>query len=342
MELKKDILLYNLKHIQNLCIKNNLGLVVVTKCCCSFPELVNLLSENGIDSIADSNYENFLKIEHKMKNILLKTSYSDIKTGLKQTDIVYISDYSIFKKISEIHDVKQIMLTIELGDYKEGLPPLEVIPFIKRARKLKNSPIIGISGNLGCLSGKLPDEMSINTMADLANKIKSETAIKTPIVSLGGTIILDSVISGNLSPEINQIRIGEGIFLGYNSSGNSPVEGLDTHVFTYSAEVIEVREKKIDAHSNFGFNAFGHKQTTIKKGVRRRAVLSAGSLAAPMNGLTPFLEGVSIEGITYDFMVLDVTDCNNRIKTGDFIKFHTHYAAVAQAMINPYVIKKII
>ena len=72
----------NVQIVSDFCKKHGIELCVVTKFCCSEPEVVNLLYDLGIKRIADSNQENFERLSintagNLIKNVI-KTRLSDI------------------------------------------------------------------------------------------------------------------------------------------------------------------------------------------------------------------------------------------------------------------------
>ncbi len=332
----------NLLKVIKLCESRGVSLVVVTKVFCSFPPLVDALSGMGVVSIADSNYMNFKRLKTRIKKILIKTLSSDIDSGLEFCDVIHISDFNFLKKIALLPGdyERKVLLNVEIGDNKEGILPDEVIAFIKEADVYNNISIIGIAGNTGCLSGNLPDQTVFSLLNALSLKIRSETGVKNPVISVGGTVFLDALIDGSMGEAVNQIRVGEGIFFGYDSSKNKNIPGFDRTAFIISIEVLEVLEKEIAFIPVSGYNAFGKKASAVSdktSGRRKRAVLGAGILAVSPEGLVPVLDGIKVEGITYDFMVLDITGCEEAIRAGDTVLFYADYSSVARASINPYV-----
>ncbi|MDR1257063.1 MAG: hypothetical protein LBJ86_04895, partial [Spirochaetaceae bacterium] len=131
--------------------------------------------------------------------------------------------------------------------------------------------------------------------------------------------------------------MGEGIFLGYDSSSGRPLKGFNRDAFTLYGEIIEIREKTILPVEGAGHTAFGGDAAKRKTGLRRCAVLDFGLLGASMYDLEPLDRAVETAGQTYDFTIADITESRENYKTGGLIPFRAMYAASARAFLNPYI-----
>ncbi|MDR0383308.1 MAG: hypothetical protein LBH50_04915, partial [Spirochaetaceae bacterium] len=205
------------------------------------------------------------------------------------------------------------------------------------ARRYGKARIAGIAANFGCLSGKMPDIPVIRRLFDTAAAMPCENGLPTPIVSIGGTVAYNLFASGALNGAASELRMGEGIFLGYDSSSGCPLEGFNRDAFTLYGEIIEIREKTIASVEGAGHTAFGGDAAPRKTGRRRCAVLDFGLLVASMYDLEPLDKAVETAGQTYDFTIADITESRETYRTGGFIPFRVMYAASARAFLNPYV-----
>lgn len=319
----------------------------VTKFCTSEPDIVASLYSCGIQSIADSNMKNFSQsFPSELRKDLIKTRMSDIRSlpFLPQEhtpDRVFVSDRELLHAIREISPEcrPEIVLIAELGDFKEGMYPDDIRTCLREFRDL---PIIGVSANFACLSGFLPDIMSIKLLHSLAIEIVEFKQLPTAFVSIGGTVVWQLLLSGALKGLVSELRIGEGIFFGYDSSGNTTIPGLSSSCFTLKGEIVEISIKEITAGKNSGHTALGTEVASRPTGKRTCAVLDFGILAGGEANLKPHDPGLIVVGQTFDFTVADITNSRLKYKSGDFIPFGVQYTGASQAYINPYIERSVI
>lgn len=341
----------NTEHFISLALQNDVSLTAVTKFCLSNATIVQNLINTGITSIADSNMTNFknvktLKKLHLGKNLrttLIKTRVSDIEkiTNLPLDfcpDRVFTSDSIILDEIRKLVPERrmEIVLIVEVGDMKEGIEPQDILPLV---REYSDLSIIGVSANFSCMSGKRPDLESITLLSSIAQKIMIEKNLEKPFVSVGGTVIYNLLKNGSLKGLVSEIRIGEGIFFGYDSSSGCAIPQLIDSAFTLKGEIIEVKAKKIVLPENKCYNSFGENGVSRKTGKRICAVLDFGVLGCSSSHFYILETGMEIAGQTFDYTVVDITDCSKRYKTGEYIDFRIFYTGASQAFLNPYVEK---
>lgn len=326
---------------------SNCGATVsaVTKFCTSRPKIVDALYKNGIRSISDSNMENFFQpLPVDLKKNLIKTRMSDIRSipllpKEYCPDRIFISDRELLLAVRNLQKVRrpEIVLIAELGDFKEGMDPNEIR---RSVREFSDLPIIGVSGNFSCLSGILPDMESIETLHLLGVEIRSVKNLRRPFVSVGGTVVWKLMLSQALRALVSEIRVGEGIFFGHDSSGGCAIPELYNTAFTLEGEIIEIATKDIELPGITGHTALGAEAKRRPTGERTCAVLDFGILAAKQADISVVDKALVIVGQTYDFTVVDITDSMQTYKVGGCISFWIQYAGASQAYINPYIDKE--
>jgi predicted amino acid racemase len=159
------------------------------------------------------------------------------------------------------------------------------------------------------------------------------------IVSGGNSSSLPLVISQEIPAGINQLRIGEALFLGRETAYGTKLPTLHDDIFILHADVIEVKHKPSVPQGIIGKNAFGEDPIFIDRGVRRRAILAIGEQDVSINELVPITEGIEILGASSDHLVIDVTDAKTQIDVGTVISFKMNYRALLQTMTSVYVTK---
>ncbi|HOV14047.1 MAG TPA: alanine racemase [Spirochaetota bacterium] len=270
--------------------------------------------------------------------MLLLTKLSDVFEELENCNSIFVSDLKILEAVSQLKKSKdiEIILSLELGDLRDGINPDNLNNFMKNALKIDNINIRGIGTNLGCLAGKLPDEKTFNILTDCYYNIKTKLGFEFKKISIGGTVFYDFIEQQKIPKEINQIRIGEAIYFGYNMSYKKNIESLRQDTFVFSSEIIEIYDKRVD-NSERGFNAFGEKSNIKKSGIRKRAVLDFGKLIAEKCSIFPIDNNIFIDGQTHNHTVIDISDSNKKYNVGDNIDFTINYNSAATIFLSDVV-----
>lgn len=346
----KSAVKHNFSMMKELCHKNGAQLNVVTKFSLSNPDIIKYLSEEGCTTISDSNMCNFQNLDPqiaaKLTKCVIKTRISDIKKipdlpSYARPDRLFVSDIALLKEIEKLpEDLQpQVVLITETGDMKDGFFPKEICDICHTMPKIN---IIGISVNFACLSGILPDFDTIKMLAELASNVQKIRNLEKPFLSIGGTVVHSVAQNGQLKNLIQEIRSGEGIFFGFDSSGGKILEGFCQKTIILRGEIMEVSDKDFalqQGHSA-GFSATGHSgknPALVETGVRKRAVLDFGILAASQEDLVPVDSSIILAGQTFDFTVVDVTDSSINYVPGNGIDFITNYASASFSMMNRYI-----
>jgi predicted amino acid racemase len=345
IEIQGEAFLENLEKVKKCCERQSVNLSVVTKFCLSNARVAALLFEAGVRSIADSNMACFAslppELAGKLSKSLIKTRLADIRAipslpQFARPNRVFVSDEALIEAVADLPEnlKPQTVLIAELGDLRDGFY-LEEIPAI--VEKYPKVPFDGLSVNFACLSGKMPDLESIEALSRCAGRVFPGR--EKPPVSVGGTVSWPLIESGLLRDLVTEMRMGEGIFFGYDSSSAKPIEGFRRDAFTLYGEIVEVRDKLVSGPETPGLTALGTEAPERKTGKRRCAVLDFGVLGASMKDLEALDPGIEIAGQTFDFTVADITGSSLPWKTGGHIPFRAMYAASSQAMLNPFIKK---
>ncbi len=335
----------NFLKIEELCKKMDKKLMVITKCIRADKKIVSELIKNGVSSIGDTAIGNLIKIEDKAEKMLMKIPYTF--SGENEFEIYYVSDLKIVDRLSKIsRDRKvKIMIPLETGELREGVAAEEIVNFVKEGLKYKNIEIYGITINFGCMAGLLPDAEKYSIAVETAKNIRKKTGCNLETVSAGGTVVYDDLKYGLIPKEINHIRIGEGIFTGFNTSLNKKIEGLSRDTFILSGEIIEIQSKNTDIKGKYGYNAFGEAGNFNEignMGWRKRAVIDVGFMNGRNGKIVPVEKGIRVIGNSYDFTVLDIEECTKELKIGDKVEFLVDYGTIYYAMLNEEIKKKYI
>jgi len=174
--------LYNSKHI---------SIMGVTKGVSADINIVNSLVKSGINTFADSNIINIIKMHEagiQGKFVMLRTPIpSQVESVVKYADISLNSEFSVIKSLSKFalkHNTShKIILMIELGDLREGVMPSNLDGMVKNILELEGIELIGIGTNLACFGGIKPDEAKMTYLSSLAKDIEKKFGFKLKLVS---------------------------------------------------------------------------------------------------------------------------------------------------------------
>ena len=328
--------------IKRRCEPLGVDVVPVVKVVLGDENIVRVLKSLGARVIGDSrirNIKNFSNVNVE-KMLLRSPMLSEIEEVIEFSDISLNTEIEVIKHLSKVSSRKgrihKVIVMVEVGELREGVMPEDVLFFVKKIMELSSIEFLGIGTNLTCLSGIIPTKENLGVLLKLKNLIE-EHGIEVKVVSGGGSNLLPMIWRGKLPRFINQIRVGEGIFLGVEAINRKPLPGLRQDTFTLEAEVIEVKRKPSLPWGERTVDAFGEVPEFEDRGIRRRAILALGKQDVSLSGIIP-LDKFEIIGASSDHMVIDVENCPH-IKVGDIVSFKLNYAGVLFAMTSPFVEK---
>ena len=237
------------------------------------------------------------------------------------------------KKKKKIH---QIIIMVEMGDLREGILLNDVSSFIQEVMMLPNIQISGIGANFACFGGVIPTEQKMHLFSTLVKKMKRKFNLPFPYVSGGNSANHSWLMNTTDVGEVNNMRLGESIFLGCETVKGEPIPNLFTDAFSFFAEVIESKFKPSVPNGVRGKNAFGEFISFPDRGIIRRLIVGVGRQDVLVSGLTPILP-LEIIGSSSDHIILDARD--NHLQTGDEVAFSLDYGALLTAMTSPSIYK---
>lgn len=267
---------------------------------------------------------------------------SEVRDVIKYADISLNSELSVIEALNaeakaqnKIHD---ILIMFDLGDLREGLYyKSDYLPFIEKILSLQNINIKGIGTNLTCYGGLIPDEIILNRLVQIKNKIENGFSIKLDIIS-GGNSSSVTLFNQNIIPkEINHLRLGESILFGKETSYSKEIKGLNHDVFLFQAEIIECKTKPSFPDGTITINSFGEVPQIEDKGMITRLILAIGKQDVILENLVPIDENLSILGGSSDHLILESK--NNKYKVGNIVTFKINYPALVHLMNSNYVKK---
>ncbi|MGG0846551.1 alanine/ornithine racemase family PLP-dependent enzyme [Peribacillus simplex] len=323
----------------------NIEIMGVTKTVCGAPEIARILLDQGIHMLADSKVANLQKMRDagiKANFVLLKSpSLSEVDSVIKNADISLNTEFSVIERLSEAalrHNKEQkIILMIEMGDLREGIMPEDLDSFISEVLKLQGVKIVGIGVNFACFGGVKPNEQKMGMLSLLASAVETKFSLPLSYISGGNSANYNWFMAVDSVGKVNNLRLGESIYLGRETLNRLAIPDLYTDAFTFVTEVIESKRKPSIPFGEIGQNAFGVFPQFQDRGQMSRVILGVGNQDVLVAGLIPTTD-IEILGSSSDHTVLDPKKCN--LIVGDEVTFNLNYGALLSIMTSPYVYKK--
>jgi predicted amino acid racemase len=316
----------------------------VTKVVCGDSMIAEVLVDKGIRMLADSKLENLQKMRDagvQAQFVLLRTpGLSEVESVVKYADISMNTELSTVQCLSaaamKYNIQHQIILMVEMGDLREGIMPTDVEGFVRATMQMPGIKVVGIGASFACFGGIMPSEKKMEQLSWLSSIIKSQFSLSLPYVSGGNSANYNWFASAESVGNINNLRLGESIYLGCEPLERKPIPGLYTDAFTFVSEVIEAKFKPSKPYGETGQDAFGNHPQFMDKGYMRRGILGVGAQDVLVTGLNPQID-IEILGSSSDHTLLDLKQTH--LKVGDEVRFSLNYGALLSAMTSPYVSK---
>jgi len=343
VDLKK--LTHNVKTILAMCDKKHIDVTAVTKVYCAEKPIVEVILEAGIMQVADSRILNLKKLKDlNCKKMLLRIPMiSEAYDVVKYSDCSLNSEIDTIKQLAkaakEINKIHNIILMVDLGDLREGVLIDDVASIVSSIVILDNIKLIGLGTNVTCYGGVIPNSENLGKLIKLKLEIEKTFNLKLPVISGGNSSSLYMVINDTIPGGVNQLRIGEAIVLGRETSFGGAVPNCYNDVFILRGEIVEIKSKPTVPTGTRGMDAFGNIPCFEDKGIRKRAIIALGKQDIRVEGLIPLDADISIFGASSDHLIIDVTDSKIKLTVGDIVDFKIDYGCLLAAMTSPYVEK---
>ncbi|HOJ95203.1 MAG TPA: alanine racemase, partial [Fervidobacterium nodosum] len=295
-----DLIAYNVQKISRLCHENGIELVGVTKLSVGNSRIAKVIRQNGADKLGDSRLKNISKFNEEgipgPYQLLRIPMLSELPTAIKYVDEFLVSMPEIAYQIDTIAKRVQrnveIIYMVDVGDLREGVWFENAVEEIYKVYKnLTFVNLKGIGTNVGCYGGVLPTQENTNTLLNIKKELERLLGYELA-VSGGSTVTLKMLEEGNLPKGVTQFRIGEGIFLGTDATGDRDIPYLSQDTLILEAEIVEVDQKPSVPVGKIGKDAFGRTPHFENRGTRKRIILAIGEQDVKPDGLKPIEEGL--------------------------------------------------
>ncbi len=349
LSIRLDRIEENVRRVVERCSASGISLVGVTKGLCGAPEVARAMREGGCVALADSRVENLrhlreARIDAELHLIRIPMA-SEMEEALRVADVILVSQSEALRSLDEAarssgRSVEAILM-VDLGDLREGIWPEaeEIASVAATIRSLRRVRMRGVGANLGCFGGVLPSEENLSRLVSIRDRLAEACGLPLRIVSGGATSSLILLEEGRMPAGVNQLRVGEAILLGADSTGMRSIPWLHQDTMVFEAQVVESRRKPSVPVGTIGADAFGNVPTFPERGIRRRFVVAAGRQDVRPEGLSPLLPGLEVLGASSDHLILDAEEAAGE-GWGSLIPFRPSYGAMLAAATSEYVEKR--
>lgn len=338
-------LVENTQVIVNKCNKKSISVMGVGKSVCAWDACIDAMVDGGVDYIADARIENLKKIKNDIPKVLLRLPImSQIEDVVKYSDISLNSSLETIAMLNE-EAIKQnkthkIVFMFDIGDLREGVYYKEDYKsYIEKVLEFSNISLIGIGTNLTCFGAVIPTKETLNKLEMIGKDLETTFNLSFEIKSFGNSSSIYLLDSNEDFSYFNNLRPGEAIMLGKETAYGKHIEGTNSDVFRFDAQIIEIYDKPTLPEGEIGVNAFGEKVSYEDRGVVTRAILGFGQQDVDYTNLTPRDENIEILGASSDHTIVEVKVGNYKI--GDVVSFDLEYGSLLTLATSEYIYKEV-
>jgi predicted amino acid racemase len=352
----------NIQYLSDYFERNNIHWSLITKVFSGDKEFLrHVLTEDVLQrvySVGDSrltSLKNLKEVNPNMRTIYIKppakiyakeiVQYADISLNSSFSTIQALNVEA--KRVGKIHS---IIIMVELGELREGIKRTDIMSFYKKVFQLSNIEVLGIGSNLGCMYGVEPTYDKLLQLSLYKELISAKFNKDLKFISGGTSITLPLIELQKMPKDINHFRVGEAVFFGVSPLDNKQFQNLSTDTFRFTANIIELEEKKIVpdgviSYASIGDTAEYNEEDTSETSVK--AILDFGLLDVDKKDIETIDKELQFVGITSDMIVLDLgknktAEGKKKYKLGDKIEFKPSYMAVARLLNSKFIDKRFI
>lgn len=347
VEINLNQIIKNAKLMQKICESQNKTYCLVTKVVSDNKEIVKALVDNGVNCIGESRIENLISYEDiKAEKWLIRIPMlCETENVVKYSDVSLNSELDTIKALNEEaikqNKIHKIILMYELGDLREGCSKEELEEILPEILKLSNIKIYGLGTNLSCYGATIPTDENMSELVSVAEELEEKFGFKFELISGGNSSSFKMLKNGELPERINNLRLGESIFLGNVPCFEEPILEFNRNNFILKTQIIELKEKASVPRGKHYVDSFGRIPTFVDRGIRKKAIIALGKQDVRLDCLIPEINEIIVLGGSSDHIILDVSDCKKEFKVGDEVSFKLTYGGVLSLMTSKYVQRQI-
>lgn len=352
IKLNLQKLKHNFDYLDALFKRNGIQWSVVTKLLCGNMEYLKELLAFDIGQICDSRVTNLKRIKGirpDIETIYIKPpAKRSIRSIVRYADISVNTEKETIRRLSEEaraqNKTHKVIIMVELGELREGIMRDDLMQFYSDIFNYPNIEVVGIGANLSCLYGVLPNHDKLIQLSLYEQLIEARFNKQIQYVSGGSSVTIPLILQNLLPKGINHFRVGETLFMGTDAYNHTPLEDMETDVFTLYSEIIEMIEKPQVPDGEMGTNMEGH-ATEFDAGLigttSFRAILDMGLLDVDVEHIFPTDPDIEIVGASSDMIVIDLKDNPRNYKASDLVEFKMDYMGILRILNSKYVEKRV-
>ena len=336
IEIHLEGILRNLNILKNACEVRGISLSLVTKVLGGHHQLVgDLVQKGNLATICDSRIQN-LKIFQDIpaeKWLIRSPMLSEVSDVVGYADVSLNSELTVLQALNgeavKQNKIHKVILMYECGDIREGCYVNELAELIACCDRMDGIEVYGIGTNLSCLNEVLPTKENMADFWDAVSLLEDKFQRTFPVISGGASSSIPLLMSDGLPARINNLRMGEAVFLGNIPVYDQPFAGAETDNFVLKAEIIELKEKPAEPGTDCNR-------------LMSRAIVALGKQDIYLPGLSCADKRLQIVGGSSDHIILDVTQCGSDYAVGSTVSFRMNYNCLLNAMTSSYIEKVIL
>lgn len=346
LRFNKQQILENTQTVVKAAAEKNIGITGITKCTGGNYEIAETLLAGGVTALGDSRVQNLITLADLdcPKWLIRMPMLSEIEETVLYATLSLNSELKTVQALDAAaarhHRKHEVLVMVDLGDLREGYFSEESLcADMAEMLKLKNIDIRGIGANLSCTGAIVPTVETYERFDDFQTLLKKRFDLDCAITSGGASSTYFMVEAGTIPSCINNLRIGELILIGNDTSNNMRYENLHDDNFILDVEIIEIKDKPSMPIGKIGCDAYGCTPVFEDRGIRKRAICALGKQDTTMEDLTPLDADLEIIASSSDHLIVDITECRRDYQVGDIVSFRCNYVSALHASTSEYIYK---
>ena len=336
----------NMAKVVEMCRPSGIGITGVAKGFSCIPQCAKALMEAGCTDVGGSRTWTLRRI--KEFDPTIPTMLTRIPMASEAEEVVRWADTSLVSEVETLKaldleagkqgKIHKVIIMKDIGDRREGYEIEDELyaAALAAEKDMPNLYLAGIGANFNCYGSVSPTREKLEGLIACTEKVEELIGRKVDIISTGGTTMFNLLPEGEIPPRINNIRAGITTITRADYTWPADIEGrLD--VFRLRAELVELKDKPTLPDGKHGFAALNEERKYEDLGVRRRGIAAVGSQDIGIGGgtITPVDPRIRIWGSSSDHTLLDLEDCKDDYKLGDYVEFNINYVAAMYLTMSP-------
>lgn len=311
---------YNAQVLLSIFQQNHMQFTPVIKCVGGDRKIVETLKQIGITHFADARIDNINKIkDQNLSYMMIRTaSQYELEDVVRYSDISIQTEIATIRKLNEIAQKNQvkhhILLMVDWKDAREGILTYDIVDYINEILSMHHVSVIGLAFNFMCFQSIIPTEADVSLINQFVESVELETDMRFKIISGGNSSMISQMLYQDMG-KINELRVGETLFRGVETTTNQPIASLYQDAIILEAEIVEIKPR-IDISSSQQY---------------LQAIVDIGNLDTFIEDIKPHHHQVKVIGATSDHVMIDLLN-QDHYQIGDKIQFSLGYKALAQSM----------